>query len=93
VPAQAINHRAPGVLPRLAKPHTERAPALYALSHNFSDEVFRMNKQEFAEVLGLTVRQVDRLLVERTIPPMKKSGFDLEHVACYVKYMRRGEGV
>jgi hypothetical protein len=24
---------------------------------------------------------------------MKKSGFDLEHVACYVKYMRRGEGV
>jgi hypothetical protein len=52
-----------------------------------------MTKQELAKTLGLTERQINRLLVERTIPPAKKGGFDLEHVACYVKYLRRGEGV
>ena len=52
-----------------------------------------MNKQEFAEVLGLTERQVTRLLAEGTIPDEGKGGFGLGHVRAYVLHLRRGEGV
>ena len=58
-----------------------------------SESQQQFSKHELAAVLGVTQRQIERLVVERVIPRLPGGDFDLGAITAYVAYQRRGAGV